>query len=257
MRAPLLLAVLLLSSSCAVIQPGEVGLKTRFGRLTDVEREAGPAAIGAGIRYLRLPTRSLNLEVSVVLPSAEGLNVQADVSILYHLERDRLREIAEDIGMSWERTVVLPVFRSAVADVCARYQAKDMHSGQRGEIEERIRERMNANLSHRGIVTEAVLMKSIQLPDRLYRAIESKLAAEQEADRMTFVLAAEEREAERRRIEATGIRDAQNILADGLSDAILEWRSIEAFMELANSPNAKVIVTDGSTPFLIQNGETE
>jgi regulator of protease activity HflC (stomatin/prohibitin superfamily) len=255
-RAPLLLAVLLLSS-CAVIRPGEVGLKTRFGKLTDVEREAGPAAIGAGIRYLRLPTRSLNLEVSVLLPSAEGLNVQADVSILYHLERDRLREIAEDIGMSWERTVVLPVFRSAVADVCAQYQAKDMHSGQRGEIEERIRERMNDNLSHRGIVTEAVLMKSIQLPDRLYRAIEAKLAAEQEADRMNFVLAAEEREAERRRIEATGIRDAQNILADGLSDAILEWRSVEAFMELANSPNAKVIVTDGSTPFLIQNDETE
>lgn len=247
---------LLVLSGCVIIRPGEVGLKTRFGKVTDVQREAGPALVGPGVRYIRMPVRTLNVEISLDLPSQEGLNVQADVSILYHLERDSLRRILEEVGPSWESSLVLPVFRSAVADVCARFQAKAMHSGARSEIEAQIRDRMDEVLRDRGIVTEAVLLKSIQLPSRLYAAIEAKLSAEQEAQRMAFVLDSEEREAERRRIEATGIRDAQQILADGLSEEILAWRSIEAFLELAASPNAKIVVTDGTLPFLIDEPPT-
>lgn len=249
MRA--MMMALLLAQGCVMIRPGEVGIKTRFGHITEVAKEAGLRPVGPGERYIRMPIRTNNVEISLALPSREGLNVQADISILYKLDRERLVQIIEEVGPSWETSIVLPVFRSAVADVCARFQAKDMHSGDRRVIEEQIRERMDDVLRDRGIITEAVLLKSIQLPPGLYAAIEAKLSAEQEAQRMAFVLDSEEREAERRRIEATGIRDAQQILADGLSEEILAWRSIEAFMELATSDNAKVIVTDGQAPFLI------
>jgi regulator of protease activity HflC (stomatin/prohibitin superfamily) len=126
-----------------------------------------------------------------------------------------------------------------------------MHSGERSTIEQAIKQQMMTNLDGRGITIEAVLMKSIQLPASLATAIEAKLAAEQEAQRMEFVLQSERREAERKKIEAEGVRDAQLIIAEGLNPMILNFKSIEAFIELAKSQNAKVIITDGSTPMMI------
>jgi regulator of protease activity HflC (stomatin/prohibitin superfamily) len=128
------------------------------------------------------------------------------------------------------RGIISNVFRSASADICAQYLAKDMHSGMRSDIE-----------------------KAIQLPVGLASSIEQKLQAEQEAMRMEFVLKRERLEAERKIIEANGTRDAQKILSEGLTDNILKLRSIEAFTELAKSPNAKVVVTDGQTPYLIKD----
>ncbi|MEO0339902.1 MAG: hypothetical protein AAF242_11865 [Bacteroidota bacterium] len=95
------------------------------------------------------------------------------------------------------------------------------------------------------------MIKSIQLPRNLARAIEEKLEAEQQALRMEFVLQEARREAERKRIEAEGVRDAQNIISQGLDPQILQFKSIEAFLELAKSPNTKVIISDGDMPVLI------
>ena len=131
--------------------------------------------------------------------------------------------------------------------------AKDMHSGMRSQIENQILDRMDESLKQRGFIIERVLMKSIRLPEELSRAIERKLAAEQEAQQMEYVLDRERKEAERRKIEAEGTREAQKILAEGLVREIIELRSIEAFRELAKSPNAKIIITDGKTPYLINS----
>ncbi|MEM6379077.1 MAG: prohibitin family protein, partial [Bacteroidota bacterium] len=160
-------------------------------------------------------------------------------------------DLLRTVGRSYERNVVLPVFRSTVADVTARYFAKDMHTGERGTIENAIRKQMMELLKDRGILIEAVLIKSIQLPPNLARAIEEKLQAEQQALRMEFVLQEARQEAERRRIEAEGVRDAQSIISEGLNPNILQFKSIEAFLELAKSPNSKVIITDGDMPVLI------
>lgn len=132
-----------------------------------------------------------------------------------------------------------------------------MHTGERDMIEEQIRDRMREQLDERGIVIEAVLMKSIRLPERLSVAISEKLEAEQDAQRMEFVLAKERQEAERRRVEAEGIRDAQLIISEGLTPLLIQREQIEAFRELATSPNAKVIITDGesSTPVLLESPE--
>ena len=121
----------------------------------------------------------------------------------------------------------------------------------RRDIEDQIRLEMVRLLAERGFNIEAVLLKSIMLPPGLYEAIENKLEAEQEAQRMEFVLQRERQEAERKSIEAEGVRDAHKVLADGLSPTIVEWRSLQVLEELAASPNAKLIITDGNAPVLI------
>ena len=201
---------------------------------------------------IKLPVRTVNVEIQSNLPSKEGLNVQSVISILYHIKKENASEIIENIGKDYEEVVIKSVFRSASADVCSRFFAKDMHTSKRAEIEQEIRNRMSSLLSERGFEIEAVLLKTIQLPPGLYMAVENKLEAEQEAQRMEFVLQRERMEAQRRLVEAEGIRDAQVILQEGISPQIIQWQSIEAFKELANSPGSRVIITDGKAPFLIQ-----
>ena len=148
--------------------------------------------------------------------------------------------------------MILSTFRSASADVCAKFYAKDMHSGKRSEIESEIKNQMMEVLEGRGFVIEAILLK-VSVSCGLYSAIEGKLEAEQQAQQMEFVLQRETKEAQRKRIEAEGIRDAQNIIKEGITDANIEWRSLEVLRELSASPNAKIIITDGKTPVLINN----
>ena len=155
--------------------------------------------------------------------------------------------------MNYENVVILSVFRSAAADVCSRFLAKDMYTASRAAIESEILSQMDEVLLDRGFIVESVLMKSIELPSGLARAIEDKLQAEQLAQSMEFELQREEMEARRKIIEAEGIRDAQKIIEQGLTAKIIEWQSIEAFRELASSANAKLIITDGKAPLMIDS----
>jgi regulator of protease activity HflC (stomatin/prohibitin superfamily) len=237
---------------CTTIRPGEVGVRKTFGHLAQTHRDNGLVLHSPiGVSFERVNVQTQNLEMDIALPSQEGVNVKATVSVLYRALPEKAPQLIAEVGSDFDSQLVTPVFRSASADVSAKFLAKDMHSGQRGVIEAAIAERMNETLRPRGIEVEAVLMKSISLPAGLYSAIEAKLAAEQGAQRMQFLLVQERQEAERRRIEAEGVRDAQRILEEGLSPAILSWRSIEAFEKLAESPNAKTIITSGEVPMLI------
>jgi regulator of protease activity HflC (stomatin/prohibitin superfamily) len=259
MKKPLiLLAAILVLASCTVIRQGEVGVKRKFGKLNPDIVEAGLVSFNPfSTRVLKVPIRTVNQEVNLSLPSKEGLTIESQISMLYSIEKSKVPFILEDVGPDYERVFILNVFRSAAADVSSQYLAKDMHSGMRVEIENEIMKKMNESLQPRGFMIERILMKSIKLPEELSRAIERKLAAEQEAQQMEFVLERERREAERRKIEAEGTREAQKILAEGLVREIIELRSIEAFRELANSPNAKIIITDGKTPYLINTQKDE
>jgi prohibitin 1 len=237
---------LILFTSCTVVREGEVGVKRTLGTYKE-------KPFMTGLRWfnpfttsiLKVSTQTENLEVALTIPSREGLNINSEVSILYNVIPNSAPDILRNIGPEYERNIILPVFRSAVADVSARFFAKDMHTGERGKIEEDIRAQMQKLLDDKGIEIETVLLKSIQLPPTLARAIEAKLEAEQNAQRMEFVLQQEKQEAERKRFQAEGIRDAQNIISQGLDPMLLQFKAIEAFMELSKSPNAKVIITDG------------
>ena len=239
-------------SSCAVVRQGEVGVKRKMGKLDDKVYTSG--AVGFNpftATVIKVPVRTMNMEISSNLPSKEGLNVGAIISILYRIEPDKAPAIVETIGLNYEQVVINSVFRSASADVCSKFFAKDMHTAQRSVIEKEITDRMSSVLSDRGFEIEAVLLKTIQLPQGLSRAVEEKLEAEQDAQRMQFLLDREKLEAQRKLVEAQGISDAQKIISQGLTPEILKWQSIEAFKELSKSPNSKVIITDGKSPMLI------
>ncbi|WP_338868610.1 prohibitin family protein [Spirosoma sp. SC4-14] len=242
--------------NCTTIRQGEVGVKRRFGKLD-------PSVKGSGIHtynpltttILRVPTRTINLPLALEnIPSKEGLNISAEMAVLYRIVPEKAPQVLTTIGEKYESVVIVSVFRSAAADVCARFYAKDMYTGQREEIEKEIAAEMHKVLEPRGIVVESVLMKSIALPKGLALSIEQKLEAEQQAQQMEFILQKEQREAERKVIEAKGIADSQKIISEGLNKQIIEYKTIEAFRQLATSPNTKIIVTDGKTPMLIQPG---
>jgi prohibitin 1 len=241
----------LMFTSCAIIRPGEVGVKQSLGVLSDEVKTQGTVFYNPFIgKVIKTSIQTNNLELSLSLPSKEGLSITAQISILYKLDQSRVPFVIKNIGLNYE-SIIANVFRSASADVCSQFFAKDMHSGMRAKIEDDIKNRMAETLASQGIIVQSVLMKSIQLPMGLSASIERKLQAEQDAMRMEFVLQQEKLEAERIIIEAKGTRDAQKIIAEGLSDQIIKIRSIEAFQELAKSPNSKIIITDGKAPFLI------
>lgn len=246
-----LIAVILLSS-CAVVRPGQVAVKRKLGRLKPKVYDAGPVAFNFfTTSIVRVPVNLRNIEIVSNLPSKEGLTIRSEISILYNIRRDSAFSVIENIGMNYEEALILPVFRSAAADITSQFMAKDLHSGERSLIENEIKLRMAQILNKNGFEIQAVLMKNIILPDGLSKSIELKLSAEQDAQRILFEIEKTRNEADRRRIEAQGQSDAQKILAEGLTDRILKFNAIEAFRLLANSPNAKIIITDGDSPLMM------
>lgn len=252
----LLLVVLLplaviVAASCTVVRPGEVGVKQRMGKLSDEVNTQGSVFYNPlTSKVIKTSIQTNNLELSLSLPSKEGLSIISQISILYRLDKAKVPTVIRTLGLNYE-TIIANVFRSASADVCSKFFAKDMHSGMRADIETSIKSKMGEILTTQGILIESVLMKSIQLPEGLAASIERKLQAEQDAMRMEFVLQQQKLEAERMLIEAKGTRDAQKIIAEGLTPEIIKIRSIEAFIQLAKSPNTKMVITDGKAPFLI------
>ncbi len=254
MQRPLLLLAFffVLFSGCVVIDQGTVGMKQRFGKFE-------PNVLQAGLHWynpftssvMSVPVRTVNIEMRLDLPSKEGLTISSSISILYHIEQAKVPLIMEEIGTRYEDIVITSVFRSAAADVCSRFFAKDLHSGERAEIESQIRTRMMEVVGPRGFVIEAVLMKDIKLPAGLSEAIEAKLQAEQRAQQMQFVLDQQRLEADRLRIEAKGQSEAQQILSAGLTPEILQLRQIEAMLELAKSPNTKIFFGGNNAPSIM------
>lgn len=245
-----------LAAGCKTIQQGNLGVERKFGKQNDELLQPGLYFYNPiWTDIIVLPLTLNNLEVKLQLPSREGLNIEAEISILYKLKDEKVPSLLVEFGGNEfhenEERIVVNVFRSAAADVSARFLAKDMHTGKRSEIEGEILKSMRETLEEKGFLIQKVLLKSIRLPPGLYAAIEEKLRAEQDAQRMEYILQQERREAERRKVEATGVRDSQKILSEGLNKEIIQLRSIEAFRELAKSPNAKVIITDGKAPLMI------
>lgn len=233
-------------TSCTVVREGQAGVKRTFGKYNDKTYTSGLRMFNPFTSTIvKVSTQTENIEVQVDIPSREGLTIRSEVSILYNIMQKEAPSILRNIGLDYENTVILPVFRSAVADVTSKYYAKDMHSGNRAEIEGAIRDMMMKTTKDRGIIVEAVLLKSIQLPKSLAKAIEDKLEAEQQAQQMEFELQREKQEAERKRIEAQGVSDANKIIAAGLTPEILQFKAIEAWLTLSQSPNAKVIISNG------------
>jgi regulator of protease activity HflC (stomatin/prohibitin superfamily) len=247
-----MVAIAFIAPGCAVVRQNELGIKRRNGVINEQVKGPGMYGVGPFATMIKIPVSTINLSINADLPTKEGLTVLSEMSILYRVDQKKAVDLLKNVGENYVGTLIQPVFRSVVRDVSARFMAKDLHTAERATIERTIQEDMDKYLAKRGIIIEGVLLKSVKLPKELTMAIEERLRAEQEAFRMQFVLDRERQEAERRKVEAEGIRDAQSIISQGLNPLLIQWRSIEAFKELAKSSNAKVIITDGKTPMLIQ-----
>jgi regulator of protease activity HflC (stomatin/prohibitin superfamily) len=175
-------------------------------------------------------------------PSEEGLIFKLEVSLLYRLSPDAAARIYQTVGVGYPETVIVPTFRSAIRAVTSAHKAADLYSSARERVQEEMFTQVGSAVVGRGIVVEKVLLRDMQLPASLKSSIEGKQQAEQESQKMQFTLTRETQEAERKRIEARGIADFQTIVTSGISDKLLEWKGIEATLELAKSPNAKVVI---------------
>jgi len=165
-----------------------------------------------------------------------------DTSLIYHLSPDRAADVYQKIGPNYVEVLIEPNVRAAIREATASHTANALYTGEREMVAKQIFDELYNLLGQRGFVVESVLLRDIQLPATLKASIESKQQAEQESLAMSFRLQKEKQEAERKRIEAAGVRDFQQIVAQGISTQLLEWKGIEATEMLAKSPNAKIVV---------------
>jgi regulator of protease activity HflC (stomatin/prohibitin superfamily) len=234
--------IILLWASVAYVPPGSVGVLTSFGRVTgDVLPEGTHFVSPFKINHV-LTVRSQSREEHTSTPSSEGLNLEMDTSLIYRLNKERAADVFQKIGTNYDSIIVEPNLRSIIRDVTAGHSANTLYSSSRKQVEDEILQGLRASLEPRGIIVENILMRDIQLPHALRASIETKQQAEQESLAMSFRLQKERQEADRKRIEAQGIHDFQQIVAQGISAQLLQWKGIEATESLAKSPNAKIIV---------------
>lgn len=242
----LLLLIVLFFSSVTTVRTGHVAVLTLFGRVTGEVLPEGIHLINPlkSVREVSIQTQQVKETASV--PSSEGLVVGLDTSLIFHLDHNKAAEVIQSIQPPYEVTLVEPTLRSAIRSVTAAHSANALYSSAREEVAAQIQAEMEKELAPRGIAVEKVLLRDIQLPATLRASIEAKQQAEQESLAMSFRLQKEKQEADRKRIEAEGIRDFQRTVAQGISEQLLVWKGIEATERLADSKNTKVVIVGNS-----------
>lgn len=202
------------------------------------------------------PTKTVLLEETSAVPTREGLVVKLEVAVLYRIVPEQASHIFLVLGENFAATYLKPQMASAVRGVTGSVAAEALYNSSREEIQHRLKASMQGVMDPHGIRVESVLLKDIQLPKLLKDAIESKTAAQQEAERMAYVLEKEKREAERKEIEAKGIQKFQDIVSKGISAELLQWKGIEATQDIAKSRNSKIVLvgnSKNSLPILMSN----
>ncbi len=236
------LLIILLFSAVTRVGTGHVGVLTLFGKVTGETLSEGIHLINPLKTNNELSIQTQTIKESASVPSSEGLMMSLDTSLIYHLDPDRAAFVFQHIGADYENVVVEPTLRSAIREATASHTANALYTGEREMVAKQITDQITTELNQRGIAVENVLLRDIQLPATLKAAIEAKQQAEQESLAMNFRLQKETQEAQRKRIEAAGVRDFQQIVAQGITPSLLEWKGIEATENLAKSPNSKVVV---------------
>lgn len=234
-----IIAVLLLwlfFASIVIIEAGETGVYSLFGKVKDEELHSGFHLVIPLAKVTEMSIRTEEYTMSIVQGEGEkfgsdaitaltkeGLNVDLDITVLYKLNEDRAADVYRDVGLDYEDKIIRPSIRTSIRDVIAQYEAKDIYSEKRQEAAQRISEQLKESLESRGIVLEDVLLRNVVLPPNLAQSIQEKLQAEQEAEKYDFILEKEKKEKERKIIEAEGQRDAQTIINQSLTPNYLYY----------------------------------
>ncbi len=244
-----------LYSSVVQINAGQVGVKTLFGKVQTDIVTSGLNLVNPLVDIVRFDTKTQNYTMSGVhdegdksgddairVLTEDGLEVIIDLSVLYRIIPGDATKIVREIGVDYRDKIVRPITRTRIRDNAVFYNAIDLYSKKRDEFQTRIFKTIENDFKTRGLVLEQLLVRNITLPETVKRSIEEKIKAEQDAQKMTFVLSKEKQEAERKRVEAQGIADYQRIINTGLTSNQLQYEQIKALKEIALSPNSKVII---------------
>ncbi len=258
-----------LTASVRQIDAGTIGIQSLFGKVNNNILENGLNFVNPLIDVYVFDTKTQNYTMSAMAAegeqagddairvlSADGLEVVIDLTVLYKILPSEAPNIYREIGRDYKDKIVRPVTRTRIRDNAVYYDAVSLYSKKRDEFQDRIYKTIAKDFKDRGLVLEQLLIRNINLPESVKKAIESKINAEQEAQKMEFVLQKEQQEAERKRVEAKGISDYQTIIASSLTDRQLQYEMINAQKELAKSPNSKVVIMGGGkggVPFILGN----
>jgi regulator of protease activity HflC (stomatin/prohibitin superfamily) len=245
----------LLSSCVKQIDAGYIGVQSLFGKIQKRVLHSGLNVVNPFVQIRHLDTRTQNYTMSGVhdegdkggddairVLTRDGLEVTIDLSVLYRLNPEKGPDLIRSIGIDYKDKIIRPVSRTKIRDNAVYYAAVELYSTKRDEFQQKIFQSIEKEFQLRGLILENLLVRNITLPQTVKLTIESKINAEQEAQKMQFVLQKEKQEAERKRVEAQGIADYQRIIGEGLSDKQLKYEQIKAYRELAASENSKIIV---------------
>jgi regulator of protease activity HflC (stomatin/prohibitin superfamily) len=262
----LLMALAGLSSASFVqIDAGEVGVQTLYGKVQSDVLASGLHFINPLMEVHKMDIKTQNYTMSSVrdegakegddairVLSSDGLEVVIDLTVLYRVLPTEAPNILREIGLDYTDKIVRPLARTRIRDNAVYYDAVSLYSSKRDEFQRRIFESITGEFQKRGLVLEQLLIRNIQLPQAVKTSIEQKMTAEQDAQKMQYVLQKEQQEAQRKRVEAQGIADYQRIISESLTDRQLQYEFIKAQLEIAKSPNAKVIILGkGTTPVML------
>lgn len=253
--AVLLIVFGLLSSCVKQIDAGYIGVQSLFGKIQNKTLGSGLNFVNPLMEIKHLDVRTQNYTMSGVhdegdkngddairILTKDGLEVSIDLSVLYRINADKAPQLIKEIGVEFKDKIIRPVARTKIRDNAVYYDAIELYSTRRDEFQNRIFKSIEEEFTKRGLVLENLLLRNITLPQTVKLTIESKINAEQDAQKMQFVLQKEKQEAERKRVEAQGIADYQRIINEGLTDKQLQYEQIKAYKELATSENSKIIV---------------
>lgn len=260
-----MLVIGILLASVVQIDAGQAGVKVLYGKVQ-------PEVLGSGLHFInplltvqKVDARTQNYTMSgihdegtksgddaIKVLTSDGLEVTIDLTVLYRVLPSEAPRLLQETGFDFENKIVRPLSRTRIRDNAVYYQAIELFSTKRDEFQTRIYNGIEADFKKRGLILEQLLVRNITLPESVKATIEQKINAEQDAQKMQFVLQKEKQEAERKRVEAQGISDYQRIISESLTDKQLQYENIKAMKELAASPNAKIIMMGkGSTPVIL------
>ncbi|MBD3300810.1 MAG: prohibitin family protein [Candidatus Moranbacteria bacterium] len=260
----LVVALVVLINSIVVVKAGETGVFSLFGRVKEKELSSGIHLINPLGRVDRMSIRTEEYTMSqsygegkiaesdsIKALTKEGLNIELDITVLYKLKEEKASDVLREVGLNYEQKIIRPSIRSTIRGVIANYEAKDVYSQKRSEANMEIETKLKEILEERGMNMEKVLLRNVDLPQDLAQAIQEKLQAEQEAQKYDFVLQREQKEKERKIIEAEGQRDAQRIINESLTPTYLNYLYIQ---ELKNREGTIYVPTNPQTglPVFVQ-----
>lgn len=266
--ASVVAAFLIIFSLLRIVPPGSVGVQVLFGKvLTGSTLSEGLNIVNpfVDLHIMSVRTQAYTMSIAkeegdrggddaITSLTKDGLEVQMDLTVWYHLDPAKAATVFQTIGTDYVEKIVRPAARTAIRNSSVLFPAIEIYSEQRHGVEAEINRQLELDFSKRGIVLERVLLRNIALPTKVKSAIEAKLEAEQDAQKMQFVLLKEEKEAERKKIEASGIAKAQEIIAQSLigekGRAYLSWKYLENLQHLYTSPNNTIVISPYDKNFI-------